>query len=206
MIGIYLITNTITNKNYIGKSIDIERRWKNHISELNLNKHVNIDLQADWNEYGQNNFTFKIIEICSEDVLSNREKHWIDIFNVREYGYNFENRKISKSKWNKDTKNKVLINKLLGLCSFYSKKNVIGLLYFEDVCAYLNISYIQLFNLLTKIHRKDFEKCNIYSRHNWDSDNEYVSFCKWDQDFNVEIKEEYFDMNDINYYIQKQAS
>ena len=30
MIGIYMITNTITNKKYIGQSIDIEKRWRTH--------------------------------------------------------------------------------------------------------------------------------------------------------------------------------
>ena len=32
MIGIYQIKNNINGKMYIGKSIDIESRWKNHIS------------------------------------------------------------------------------------------------------------------------------------------------------------------------------
>ena len=33
--GIYKITNKITNKVYIGQSVDIRRRWISHINILN---------------------------------------------------------------------------------------------------------------------------------------------------------------------------
>lgn len=33
MIGIYKITNQINNKSYIGQSIDIKRRWRDHKSK-----------------------------------------------------------------------------------------------------------------------------------------------------------------------------
>lgn len=34
MIGIYSITNKKTGERYIGESMDIERRWKEHKEEL----------------------------------------------------------------------------------------------------------------------------------------------------------------------------
>jgi hypothetical protein len=34
-----MIVNTLTNKSYIGKSINVESRWKSHISNLKNNKH-----------------------------------------------------------------------------------------------------------------------------------------------------------------------
>ena len=32
MIGIYKITNNVNGKIYIGQSVNIEKRWKDHIS------------------------------------------------------------------------------------------------------------------------------------------------------------------------------
>lgn len=99
-IGIYKIMNTINDKVYIGSSFDIYARKCNHVSQLRNNKHDNIHLQSAWNKYGENNFTFKVIEIIKlEDSLSykerdcfvkDREKYYIDSYksydNVK--GYN----------------------------------------------------------------------------------------------------------------------
>ena len=45
MIGIYKIENKVNGKVYIGQSIDIEKRWKEHISCLNNRTHHNDYLQ-----------------------------------------------------------------------------------------------------------------------------------------------------------------
>ena len=60
MIGIYNIKNKINNKIYVGESFNIERRWREHIEDLNNNKHHSYKLQTDWNKYGENNFEFVI--------------------------------------------------------------------------------------------------------------------------------------------------
>ena len=60
--GIYKITNLINKKYYIGSSLDIKRRWKEHRRNLIKNKHNNIHLQKSWNKYGENSFLFEIIE------------------------------------------------------------------------------------------------------------------------------------------------
>lgn len=39
MIGVYLITNNINGKMYIGSSINIERRWKEHLRDLRNGNH-----------------------------------------------------------------------------------------------------------------------------------------------------------------------
>ena len=56
--GIYCIENIITNKKYIGQSIDVNERWRKHISELNHNYHHNDYLQKAWNKYGEKGFKF----------------------------------------------------------------------------------------------------------------------------------------------------
>ena len=39
MIGVYAIRNTQNGKMYIGESIDIEKRWKNHQEDLDNGNH-----------------------------------------------------------------------------------------------------------------------------------------------------------------------
>ena len=39
--GIYSITNKLNNKKYIGQSLDIKSRWRQHIGELKKNNHAN---------------------------------------------------------------------------------------------------------------------------------------------------------------------
>ena len=52
--GIYIITNKITGRLYIGESLDIYRRWhKEHMPQLRKNIHNNKELQNDFNEYGE---------------------------------------------------------------------------------------------------------------------------------------------------------
>lgn len=74
--GIYKITNLINNKIYIGKSINIENRFKNHRS-ANCNMMIHKAIQ----KYGIDNFSFEILEECKEQELDDKEKYWINYFN-----------------------------------------------------------------------------------------------------------------------------
>ena len=51
--GIYKIECNVNDKKYvyIGKSIDIDKRWHDHIYELKNNKHNNIFMQKLYNKY-----------------------------------------------------------------------------------------------------------------------------------------------------------
>jgi group I intron endonuclease len=90
--GVYEIINTINNKKYIGQSIDIYRRWKDHQCKLQTNSHNNEYLQRAWNKYGEENFEFKICEVCSEDKLDERECFYIKEYQTcnQLYGYNLK--------------------------------------------------------------------------------------------------------------------
>lgn len=77
MIGIYKITNKINGKTYIGQSVNIKQRWAEHKANLRNNKHENPYLQNAWNKYGENNFTFKVIEECEQSELDDKEIYWI---------------------------------------------------------------------------------------------------------------------------------
>ena len=90
--GIYCIENITTNKKYIGQSIDINDRWRKHISELNHNSHHNDYLQKAWNKYGEDDFTFYILEYCEEKYLDDKEIYYINLYNTtdRKHGYNLK--------------------------------------------------------------------------------------------------------------------
>lgn len=89
MVGIYKITNKLNNKCYIGQSIDIENRWKQHIYEsktLRRGHQIHLAINKD----GIDNFTFEILEECSlnKNTLNERERYWIKYYNSFNDGYN----------------------------------------------------------------------------------------------------------------------
>ena len=95
-IGIYGILNTINYKIYIGKSKNIEKRFRQHLNFLSKNvkdKQVNRFLFNAVKKYGLDNFEFLILETfmyLDEDLLSDAELNWIDLQSSTDpnYGYN----------------------------------------------------------------------------------------------------------------------
>lgn len=93
MIGIYSITNIINNKIYIGQSVDIKARIRNHKWALKHNRHKNDHLQKSFNKYGEDCFVFDIICECKEDELDKLERYYISYYDCvnASNGYNHEN-------------------------------------------------------------------------------------------------------------------
>lgn len=92
MIGIYKIQNKVNNKIYIGQSICIEKRWKEHQNNaFNINTHTyNYPLYRAIRKYGLENFQFTVIEETSIENLTEEEQYWIDYYNTLDpnLGYN----------------------------------------------------------------------------------------------------------------------
>lgn len=76
MIGIYKITNMITNKIYIGQSGRIENRFNGHkkAASIESGKQYYDELYCDMRKYGVENFKFEILETVS---LNELEEKWI---------------------------------------------------------------------------------------------------------------------------------
>ena len=100
MIGIYKIENLINHKVYIGQAIDIKKRWKDHKRMLRNGNHFRSHLQHSWNKYGEENFSFEILEICKLEEMDEKERYWLryyggyestQTYNVRDGGQDTHN-------------------------------------------------------------------------------------------------------------------
>lgn len=65
-IGIYKYTNKINGKIYIGLSSNIEKRYSQHLY-CSRQDSPNLSIDIAIKKYGIENFSFEIIELCSED-------------------------------------------------------------------------------------------------------------------------------------------
>jgi len=90
IIGIYCIENIVNGKKYIGRTNDLNRRFRAHVRLLKNNKHDNEHLQLAWNKYGEGNFKFYLLQECPEEQLNVLEFELIEEFNTinRSIGYN----------------------------------------------------------------------------------------------------------------------
>ena len=88
MTGIYKITCMGNNKVYVGQSMSIKRRWRDHQRALKEGTHHNKHLQSAYNKYGEQSFTYEILELCSKNKLNEREQFYISIFDSFKNGFN----------------------------------------------------------------------------------------------------------------------
>lgn len=86
---IYLITNTINKKQYVGQTIckDINSRWKQH--KRKEAKTIGNYLLSAYQKYGIENFRFQIICICFDEDCNRYEEEYIKKFKtLAPNGYN----------------------------------------------------------------------------------------------------------------------
>ena len=86
--GIYSITCKVNNKVYIGSSINIVKRWREHLSLLRSGKHPNQYLQHTFTKYGEESFSFSIVVGCEPEMLLIEEEKQIKIYNSFNDGFN----------------------------------------------------------------------------------------------------------------------
>ena len=89
---IYLITNKINEKVYIGQTVNLYKRYKSHERSEKLPDNYRRPIVAAFKKHGFVNFEFSILEILSRDLvlLASREQYWMDKYQSykRNFGYN----------------------------------------------------------------------------------------------------------------------
>lgn len=86
--GVYFILNVKTGRHYVGSSVNIDRRWSDHISRLRHGGTACRKLARAWLKYGEDAFYFGVIEAAPEPALNDREKYWIERLGAASTGMN----------------------------------------------------------------------------------------------------------------------
>ena len=129
MIGIYKITNTINGKIYIGQSINIKQRWKQHRANASVRTEA---IYLAFQKYGIENFTFEIIEECKEEELDEKEQYYIGFYDSYNNGYNMT----KGGQYNKDFYSQEVYE-------LWDKGKSVG-----DICLILGLSRQSVYNRL----------------------------------------------------------
>ena len=75
---IYLITNKINGKRYVGQtSKTVEERFRNHIEDCYTTQNDNRPLYKALKKYGVDNFKVETLEECPNSKVNEREIYWI---------------------------------------------------------------------------------------------------------------------------------
>ena len=87
--GVYKITNLLTQQYYIGQSVDVAQRWKDHTKcGLGIEAPATNKLYKAMQEDGVWNFSFELMEKCSREELNEKERLWIEMYQTDKFGYN----------------------------------------------------------------------------------------------------------------------
>lgn len=83
---IYAILNNINGKRYVGSAKNFYVRKRIHLRQLRKGTHHCLPLQRAWDKYGEDNFSFIVIEnVETNEMLLPREQWW---FNNTKCEYN----------------------------------------------------------------------------------------------------------------------
>ena len=123
--GIYIITNTINDKVYVGQAQDLYIRTKHHISDER-----NPLLKKAFKKYGLDKFTINVLEKCEIEKLDDREQYWMDYYEVtnRDKGYNIcpiagSTRGVKKSQEERKQMSERASQRIGDLNPFYGKEH-----------------------------------------------------------------------------------
>lgn len=76
--GIYMLTNKIAKKIYIGQSKDLSNRFKNYLNLSYLKSTASLTISRALVKYGYSKFSLTILEYCEISELLTREQFYFD--------------------------------------------------------------------------------------------------------------------------------
>ena len=82
-IGIFAIRNNVTGKVFFDKTMNLDVAYNKHRFTLNCGSHINKELQDDWNQYGEEKFSYEVIEKL-EDVADDPKEIAEDLSVLKE--------------------------------------------------------------------------------------------------------------------------
>jgi group I intron endonuclease len=86
---IYLISNDVNNKLYVGQTVQtLKKRFNGHCCYSKSDRSNNSLIKRAIHKYGKEHFKIELIEECEIDKLNEREIHWINKFDSYNNGYN----------------------------------------------------------------------------------------------------------------------
>lgn len=89
--GIYKITHIESGKTYVGQSVDIANRWRQHCRRgIGADTPTNNKLYPAMNQFGLHAFKFEVVEVVEPERLNEAEKYWQDFFGSKEFGYSMK--------------------------------------------------------------------------------------------------------------------
>jgi len=90
--GIYKITHIESERSYVGQSVDIGNRWKQHCKRgTGADAKTTNKLYDAMLRYGIENFRFEVVEVVEDNLrLSEAEKYWQEYFKSKEFGYSMK--------------------------------------------------------------------------------------------------------------------
>lgn len=87
--GVYAIICTVNDRRYVGSSGGIEARWAQHRFALRHGKHGRPEMQADWDEHGEQAFSFTLLEThASKEEREAVEQRYMDEARAAGLAYN----------------------------------------------------------------------------------------------------------------------
>ena len=91
---VYAIRHNATDRVYIGSSLNVDRRFKQHLYALQAHTHVVDDMQKDYDEHGED-FTLTILDTINDESEIEKEYEWMDKYQsfIRGVGYNYKDLK-----------------------------------------------------------------------------------------------------------------
>lgn len=86
---IYLISNDVNSKLYVGQTIqNLNKRFNGHCCYSKSDRSANMYIKRAIHKYGRDKFHITLLEECPIDLLNEREKYWISFYDSYNNGYN----------------------------------------------------------------------------------------------------------------------
>lgn len=86
---IYLISNDVNNKLYVGQTIQtLKKRFNGHCCYSKSDRSDNMLIKRAIHKYGKDKFHITLLEECPQDKMNEREVYWVSFYDSYNKGYN----------------------------------------------------------------------------------------------------------------------